>query len=94
MNEILRGIPLVACLLACGVITGVGAVVNVARVSPGSSVAVVGAGGVGLNAIQGAALAGAGRIVAVDQSEAQTRAPSGRPTGCWRVRAPARRSGR
>jgi Zn-dependent alcohol dehydrogenase len=60
--------PELACLLACGVITGVGAVVNTARVRPGSSVAVVGAGGVGLNAVQGAALAGAERIVAVDVS--------------------------
>ena len=55
-----------ACLLACGVITGVGAVVNAGRMAPGASVAVVGAGGVGLNAVQGAAIAGAGRIVAVD----------------------------
>ncbi|WP_324564118.1 alcohol dehydrogenase catalytic domain-containing protein [Amaricoccus sp.] len=55
-----------ACLLACGVITGVGAVVNAGRLAPGASVAVVGAGGVGLNAVQGAAIAGAGRIVAVD----------------------------
>ena len=47
--------PDLACLLACGVITGVGAVVNAARVPPGAAVAVVGAGGVGLNAIQGAA---------------------------------------
>lgn len=60
-----------ACLLACGVITGVGAVVNTARVPPGATVAVVGAGGVGLNAIQGAAIAGAGRIVAVDTRAAQ-----------------------
>ena len=44
-----------ACLLACGVITGVGAVVNAGRMAPGASVAVVGAGGVGLNAVQGAA---------------------------------------
>ena len=43
-----------ACLLACGVITGVGAVVNAGRMAPGASVAVVGAGGVGLNAVQGA----------------------------------------
>ena len=57
-----------ACLLACGVITGVGAVVNAGRLAPGASVAVVGAGGVGLNAVQGAAIAGAGRIVAVDVS--------------------------
>jgi Zn-dependent alcohol dehydrogenase len=55
-----------ACLLACGVITGVGSVVNAARVRPGASVAVIGAGGVGLNVIQGAALAGAAWIVAVD----------------------------
>jgi S-(hydroxymethyl)glutathione dehydrogenase/alcohol dehydrogenase len=60
--------PDLACLLACGVITGVGAVVNAGRMAPGASVAVVGAGGVGLNAVQGAAIAGAGRIVAVDVS--------------------------
>ncbi len=60
-----------ACLLACGVITGVGAVVNTARLRPGASVAVIGAGGVGLNAIQGAVLAGAARIVAVDLVEAK-----------------------
>jgi S-(hydroxymethyl)glutathione dehydrogenase/alcohol dehydrogenase len=55
-----------ACLLACGVISGWGAVVNRARVVPGSSVAVVGAGGVGLNAIQGAVHSGAFPIIAVD----------------------------
>ncbi|HET9067972.1 MAG TPA: zinc-binding dehydrogenase, partial [Amaricoccus sp.] len=55
-----------ACLLACGVITGVGAVVNAGRLLPGQSVAVIGVGGVGLNAVQGAAIGGAGRIVAVD----------------------------
>jgi S-(hydroxymethyl)mycothiol dehydrogenase len=55
-----------ACLLACGVPTGVGAVVNTARVRPGDSVVVIGAGGVGLNAIQGARLAGAARIIAMD----------------------------
>ncbi len=55
-----------ACLLACGVITGVGAAVNTARVRPGEVVVVIGAGGVGLNAIQGARIAGAARIVAVD----------------------------
>jgi len=53
-------------LLGCGVITGVGAVFNTAQVRPGSSVAVIGCGGVGLNVIQGAQLAGAARIVAVD----------------------------
>jgi S-(hydroxymethyl)glutathione dehydrogenase / alcohol dehydrogenase len=56
-----------AALLACGVITGLGAVVNTARVRPGQSVAVIGTGGVGLNAIQGAVLAGAHPIVAVDR---------------------------
>ena len=62
-----RALPLDrACLLACGVITGYGAVVNTARVEPGDSVAVIGAGGVGLNCIQGAALIGAGVIAAID----------------------------
>src|SRR5581483_2276294 len=55
-----------ASLLACGVATGVGAVTNAARVEVGSSVVVFGAGGVGLNVIQGAVLAGARAIVAVD----------------------------
>ena len=55
-----------ACLLACGVITGVGAAVNAAGVRPGQDVVVIGAGGVGLNAVQGARIAGARRIVAVD----------------------------
>lgn len=66
--------PEAACLLACGVLTGVGAVVNVAKVPPGATVAVVGAGGVGLNAIQGAALAGAGRIIAIDPMPAKREA--------------------
>jgi S-(hydroxymethyl)glutathione dehydrogenase/alcohol dehydrogenase len=55
-----------AALLACGVITGVGAVTNTARVEPESSVVVVGCGGVGLNVVQGAVLAEASTIVAVD----------------------------
>lgn len=59
----------VAALLACGVITGVGAVVNAARLRPGQDAVVIGAGGVGLNTIQGARIAGARRIVAVDLSE-------------------------
>ncbi len=59
----------VACLLSCGVITGVGAVVNAAKMKPGQDVVVIGAGGVGLNAIQGARIAGARRIVAVDMTE-------------------------
>lgn len=55
-----------ACLLACGVITGFGAVTNTGRVEPGSAVAVIGIGGVGLNSVQGAAISGAATIVAVD----------------------------
>jgi S-(hydroxymethyl)glutathione dehydrogenase / alcohol dehydrogenase len=55
-----------AALLACGVITGFGAVVNRAKVEPNSSVVVIGTGGVGLNCIQGAAFVGANPIVAVD----------------------------
>jgi Zn-dependent alcohol dehydrogenase len=62
-----QDVPLeAASLLACGVVTGVGAVVNTARVEVGSTVVVFGCGGVGLNVVQGAALAGAEAIVAVD----------------------------
>ena len=57
-----------ASLLSCGVITGVGAATNTAKVRPGSSVVVIGTGGVGLNAIQGAAICGASKIIAVDIS--------------------------
>jgi S-(hydroxymethyl)glutathione dehydrogenase/alcohol dehydrogenase len=56
-----------AALLGCAVTTGLGAVFRSARVRPGTTVAVIGCGGVGLNAIQGAYLAGAARIIAVDQ---------------------------
>lgn len=55
-----------ASLVGCGALTGVGAVINTAKVTPGSSVIVIGAGGVGLNVIQGAKLAGAAKIIAVD----------------------------
>ena len=55
-----------ASLMACGVITGVGSIVNAAKLRAGEDVVVIGAGGVGLNAIQGARIAGARRIVAVD----------------------------
>jgi len=57
-----------ACLVGCGVMTGVGAAINTAKVRPGQTVAVFGCGGVGLNVIQGAALSGAARIIAVDLS--------------------------
>jgi S-(hydroxymethyl)glutathione dehydrogenase/alcohol dehydrogenase len=56
----------VVCLAGCGVTTGLGSVFNVADVQPGESVAVVGCGGVGLNVVQGAVLAGAATIVGVD----------------------------
>jgi S-(hydroxymethyl)glutathione dehydrogenase / alcohol dehydrogenase len=56
-----------AALIGCGVTTGVGAVMNTAAVRPGELVAVIGCGGIGLNAIQAAAIVGAGRIIAVDR---------------------------
>ncbi len=59
--------PEVAALIGCCVATGVGAVLNTAEVRPGASVAVIGLGGVGLSAVMGARLAGAGTIVAVDR---------------------------
>lgn len=55
-----------AALIGCGVTTGVGAVQNTAKVPAGSTVAVIGCGGVGLSAIQGAVIAGASRIIAID----------------------------
>ena len=55
-----------AALVGCGVLTGVGAVFNAAKVEPGSTVAVIGCGGVGLSTVNGAALAGAERIIAID----------------------------
>jgi S-(hydroxymethyl)glutathione dehydrogenase/alcohol dehydrogenase len=54
------------CLLGCGVTTGIGAVTNTAKVEPGASVAVFGLGGIGLSVIQGAVMAQAGRIIAID----------------------------
>lgn len=58
-----------AALIGCGVITGVGAAINTAKVQPGSTVAVFGAGGIGLSVIQGARIAGARQIIAVDKFE-------------------------
>src|SRR5690606_21905631 len=60
-----------ACILGCAVMTGVGSVLNIAQVAPGDSVAVLGCGGVGLNVVQGARLAGAGRIIAIDRVPAR-----------------------
>ncbi len=59
------------CLLGCGVTTGIGAVLNTAKVEPGSTVAVFGLGGIGLSCIQGAVMAKAGRILAVDINPAK-----------------------
>jgi Zn-dependent alcohol dehydrogenase len=63
-----------ASLLACGVITGVGAVFNTAQIPPGSSVVVIGTGGVGLNSVQGAFLAGAQPIIAIDLADSKLEA--------------------
>ena len=57
------------CLLGCGITTGIGAVLHTAKVEPGATVAVFGLGGVGLSAIQGAMMAKAGRIIAIDINE-------------------------
>ena len=57
------------CLLGCGITTGIGAVIHTAKVQPGSNVAIFGLGGVGLSCIQGAVMAKAGRIIAVDVNQ-------------------------
>jgi len=70
--KIRKDMPLdLAALIGCGVITGYGAVVNTAKVRPGETVAVIGCGGVGMAAINGAAIAGAGRIIAIDTNPAK-----------------------
>jgi len=63
-----------ASLLSCGVITGFGAVVNTAQLQAGSSAVVIGTGGVGLNSVQGAAISGASRVIALDLSDAKLEA--------------------
>ena len=66
------GVPLsLACLLGCGVATGVGAVLNIARLEAGSSATVIGCGAVGLSAIQGARMANAAIVIAVDRDPAK-----------------------
>jgi S-(hydroxymethyl)glutathione dehydrogenase/alcohol dehydrogenase len=55
------------CLISCGVMTGIGAVTNTAHIEPGCTCVVVGCGGVGLNVVQGCAIAGARRIIAIDR---------------------------
>lgn len=76
-----------AALLACGVITGVGAVTNTAGLEPGSTAVVIGCGGVGLNVVQGAALAEASIVVAVDLE--QTKLDLARSLGATHVANPA-----
>lgn len=67
-----KAIPLPqASLIGCGVLTGVGAVLNRAKVRPGDAVAVIGVGGIGLNVVQGAALAAASTIIAIDANPAK-----------------------
>jgi Zn-dependent alcohol dehydrogenase len=67
VTPIPANVPLTsACIVGCGVMTGFGSAVNVAKVPAGASVAVLGCGGVGLNIIQGARLCGAARIIAID----------------------------
>ena len=58
-----------ACILGCGVMTGWGSVVHAAKVEPGTTVVVLGCGGVGLNVVQGARIAGAARVICVDVNE-------------------------
>lgn len=60
-----------ACLVGCGVVTGVGAVLNRAKVQPGETVVVIGTGGIGLNVLQGARISAAGRVVAIDMNPAK-----------------------
>ena len=70
--KIRKDMPLeLAALIGCGVITGYGAVVNTANVKAGETVAVIGCGGVGMAGINGAAIAGAGRIIAIDTNPAK-----------------------
>ena len=59
------------CLLGCGITTGIGAVLNTAKVEPGSTVAVFGLGGIGLSVLQGAVMAKASRIIAIDINESK-----------------------
>lgn len=64
------GIPFPsACIVGCGVMTGFGSAVNIAKIQPGETAVVIGCGGVGLNVVQGCRIAGAGRILAVDRRE-------------------------
>ena len=78
-----------AALVGCSVVTGLGAVRNAARVRPGESVVVIGCGGVGLQVVAGARLAGAAPVIAVDRDPDKLRRAkrSAPATGCWWARA-------
>ncbi|MGI8755742.1 MAG: Zn-dependent alcohol dehydrogenase [Acidimicrobiales bacterium] len=72
MVKIPDDVPLdIAALIGCGVLTGVGAALNTANIVEGDTVAVIGCGGVGLNVIQGAKIAGASKIIAIDMLDAK-----------------------
>jgi S-(hydroxymethyl)glutathione dehydrogenase/alcohol dehydrogenase len=72
VTKLPEGMPMdIAALLGCAVITGMGAVLHRARVQQGETVAVIGCGGIGLNVVQGAKLAGASRIIAIDLNPAK-----------------------
>ena len=72
------GVPLdIACVIGCAVQTGVGAVINTAKVEPGATVLVTGLGGVGLSIVQGAVVAGASRVIVSDPVEARREAAIG-----------------
>jgi S-(hydroxymethyl)glutathione dehydrogenase / alcohol dehydrogenase len=72
VTRVPAGVPMAqACIAGCGVMTGVGSVLNVARVQAGDSVAILGCGGVGLSAVQGARIAGAACIVAIDKQQSR-----------------------
>ena len=91
-----KDVPLAdAALFGCAVMTGVGAVINTARIRPGDSVAVLGLGGVGLSGVLGARLAGAETIIAIDREPAQAggRAERRRDARGLRARCRLRRAG-
>ena len=78
LYKVTHNVPLeTAVLISCGVMTGVGAVLNTARIEVGSTVAVIGVGGVGLAAVQGARIGGARQIIAVDLHEHKLRQAGG-----------------
>ena len=80
-----------AALIGCSTTTGVGAVFHTAGVEPGSTVVVIGCGGVGLAAINGAAIAGAGQIIAVDRVDSKLNWPKVLVQRMWLMQRERRR---